>query len=163
MGVSGCLKRVCRRTKEQQSSPDTPMTLCQILSDTKGMMVHSTLCDSGTILRAVHSAPTVICSYFHPSISHCWIKHPPPSNMSPSEHLHISCCHLNNSESSGHSSSSFSTNHPVYHHSHQKRREEQVFKANWCCTPNFIVSVIRCPKRINKVLFYCILSAVMLE
>lgn len=41
-----------RRTEQQQSSPHTSMTLCQILSDTKGMMLDSTLCDSGAVLRA---------------------------------------------------------------------------------------------------------------
>lgn len=44
-----------RRT-EQQSSPHTSMTLCQILSDTKGMMLDSTLCDSGAVLRAAPDA-----------------------------------------------------------------------------------------------------------
>lgn len=41
-----------RRTEQQQSSPHTSMTLCQILSDTKGMMLDSALCDSGAVLRA---------------------------------------------------------------------------------------------------------------
>lgn len=32
------------------------LTLCQILSDTKGMMLDSTLCDSGAVLRAAPDA-----------------------------------------------------------------------------------------------------------
>lgn len=45
-----------RRTEQQQSSPHTSMTLCQILSDTKGVMLDSPPCDSGAVLRAAPDA-----------------------------------------------------------------------------------------------------------
>lgn len=84
--------------------------------------IHEWNCSQSTTLRSTDSCGHLI--FIDLSVTAGWSTQT-TSNMSQSKHLHISSCCLNHSESSVQSSSTLSTNHPVYHHSNQKRKEEQ--------------------------------------
>lgn len=84
--------------------------------------IHEWNCSQSTSLCSTDSCGHLI--FIDLSVTAGWSTQT-TSNMSQSKHLHISSCCLNHSESSVQSSSTLSTNHPVYHHSNQKRKEEQ--------------------------------------